>query len=46
MDLMRRRWVNTLLVALVAGVLPSVANAATGRTVYVDDNGAANAAAR
>src|SRR4051812_8188379 len=40
-----RRWASALLVALVIGVLvPGAALAASGRTVYVDDNGVANAA--
>lgn len=40
-----RRWAQALLIALLmGGLVPGAALAASGRTVYVDDNGAANPA--
>ncbi|MBC8076471.1 MAG: right-handed parallel beta-helix repeat-containing protein, partial [Chloroflexales bacterium] len=42
-----QRWAGALLVALLLGALaPGAASAASGRTVYVDDTGAASAAAK
>jgi parallel beta-helix repeat protein len=42
-----RRWVAALLTALLIGVpVPDAARAASGRTVYVDDTGTANAAGK
>ena len=42
-----RRWAGAALIALLIGVLaPGATLAASDRTVYVDDNGAANAAGK